>query len=123
MGHFQVDNGQVKIFLICIQYSKSQRRKWCYGVGPLGRGAVGPLGRWAVREHFVLGAYLRMYLFDCIQILHAIPLGDLVVPVGYMNFELLLVQNYDIFRRFDTHFLSGADLEYYWADYSRIAHT
>ena len=28
--------------------------------------------------------------------------------LGYMNFDLLLVQNYDLFRRFDTHFVSGA---------------
>ena len=39
-----------------------------------------------------------------------------------MNFDLLLVQNYDLFRRFDTHFISRADLEKYWADYSHIAH-
>ena len=33
-----MDNGQVKIFLIWIQYARSQRRKrWCYGVGSLGR--------------------------------------------------------------------------------------
>ena len=38
-----------------------------------------------------------------------------------MNFDLLLVQNYDLFRRFDTHFVSGADLEKYWADYNHIA--
>ena len=38
MGYFQVDNEQVKIFLIWIQYARSQRRKWwCYGVGWLGR--------------------------------------------------------------------------------------
>ena len=42
---------------------------------------------------------------------------------GYMNFDLLLVQNYDLFRRFDAHFVSRADLENYWADYSHIAHT
>ena len=30
-----------------------------------------------------------------------------------LNFDLLLVQNYDILRRFDAHFLSGADLEKY----------
>ena len=41
----------------------------------------------------------------------------------YMNFDLLFVQNYDLFRRFDTHFVSGADLEKYWADYNHIAHT
>ena len=40
-----------------------------------------------------------------------------------MNFALLLVQNYDLFRRFDAHFVSGADLEKYWVDYSYIAHT
>ena len=33
------------------------------------------LGRWAVREHFVSGAYLRMYLSDCLQILLTSPLG------------------------------------------------
>ena len=53
------------------------------------------LRRWAVREQFVSGAYL---------------------------FDLLLVQNYDLFRRFDAHFVSGADLEKYWADDNHIAH-
>ena len=33
------------------------------------------------------------------------------------------VQYYDLFGRFDTHFLSGAYLENYCADYSHIAHT
>ena len=74
---------------------------------------VTALGRWAVREHFVSAAYLWKYLSDCLHILHTAPLGGLVVPFGYMNFELLLVQNYDLFRRFDTHFVSGADLEKY----------
>ena len=64
-----------------------------------------------------------MYLSKRLQILHKTPLGALVVPYGYMNFDLLLVQNYDLFRRFDTHFVSGPDLEKYWADYSHIAHT
>ena len=32
-----------------------------------------------------------------------------------MNFDLLLVQNYELFRRFATHFVSGTDLEKYWA--------
>ena len=41
----------------------------------------------------------------------------------YLYFDLLLVQNYDLFRRFDAHFVSGADLEKYWADDSHIAHT
>ena len=40
-----------------------------------------------------------------------------------LNFDLLLVQNYAPFRRFDAHFVSGADLEKYWADDSHIAHT
>ena len=31
------------------------------------------LRRWAVREHFIYGAYLRMYLPDCLQILHTTP--------------------------------------------------
>ena len=75
----------------------------------LRRWDVGPLGCWAVREHF----YLRKYLSDCLQILHTTPLGGLVVPFG-----IILVQTYDLFRRFDAHFVSGADLENYWADYS-----
>ena len=44
----------------------------------------------------------REKLFDSLQI--------------YMNFDLLLVQYYDLFKRFDKHFVSGADLEDYWAD-------
>ena len=48
----------------------------------LRRWAVGPLGRWAVREHFVSGAHLRMHLSDCLQILHTSPLGGLAVPFG-----------------------------------------
>ena len=40
--------------------------------------------------------------------------------MGYLNFDLLLVQNYDLFRRFDAHFVSGADLEKYWADDSHF---
>ena len=35
---------------------------------------------WAVREHFVSGAYLGKYLFDCLHILHTTPLEGLVVP-------------------------------------------
>ena len=46
------------------------------------------------------------------------------MPFGVFElFDLLLVQNYDLYRRFDTHFVSGAVLEKYWADYSHIAHT
>ena len=40
------------------------------------------LRRWAVREHLVSGTYHRMYLSDCLQILHTTPLGSLVVPFG-----------------------------------------
>ena len=40
------------------------------------------LRRWAVREHFVYGAYLRMYLSDWLKIVHTAPLGGLVVPFG-----------------------------------------
>ena len=64
---------------------------------------VGLLGH---REHFVSGAYLRKYLSDCLQILQTTPPGGVVVPFGvlyYMRFDLLLVQNYDLFRRFDAH--------------------
>ena len=38
------------------------------------------LRRWAVREHFVSGAYLCKYLSDCLQILPTTPLGGPVVP-------------------------------------------
>ena len=37
---------------------------------------------WAVREHFVSGTYLRMYLSDYLQILHTTPLGGLGVLFG-----------------------------------------
>ena len=43
---------------------------------------VTALDRWAVREHFVSGAYLWKYLSDCLQISHTTPLGGLVVPFG-----------------------------------------
>ena len=36
--------------------------------------------RWAVREHFIFGAYFLKFLSDCLQILHTTPLGGLVVP-------------------------------------------
>ena len=47
------------------------------------------LRRWAVHEHFIYGAYLRMYIskdvhcttYDC-TILNTTPLGGLVVPFG-----------------------------------------
>ena len=35
------------------------------------------LRRWAVREHFFARAYLRKYLYDCLQILHTTPLYEL----------------------------------------------
>ena len=44
------------------------------------------------------------------------PEGVLLCLLGYMNFDLFLL-------RFDAHFVSGADLEKYWADDSHIAHT
>ena len=62
-----------------------------------------------------------MYLSDCLQILRTTHLA--VYLCLFVNFDLLLVQNYDLFRRFDTHFVSGADLENYWADYRHIANT
>ena len=34
----------------------------------------------AIREHFVSGAYLRIYLSDCLQILHTTLLWGPVVP-------------------------------------------
>ena len=66
------------------------------------------LWRWVIREHFVSGAYLKMYLSDCLQILHT---TQQLCLLGHMNFDPLLVQYYDLFRRFDTHLVSGADLE------------
>ena len=39
--------------------------------------------------------------------------------VLYMNFDLLLVQYYDLFRCFDTNFIFGEDLAInYFADFS-----
>ena len=40
------------------------------------------LWRWAIRKHFVSGAYLRKYSSDCLQILHTAPLWGLLVPFG-----------------------------------------
>ena len=45
------------------------------------------------------------------------------MPFGVYDFDLILVQYYDLFRLFDTHFVSGADLKTYLADDSHIAHT
>ena len=39
------------------------------------------------------------------------------------NTQLLGYLNFDLLRRFEAHFVSGADLEKYWADDSHIAHT
>ena len=50
-------------------------------------------------------------------------MGSELYLLGYLNFDLLLVKNYDVFIRFKAHFVSGADLEKYWADDSHIAHT
>ena len=36
----------------------------------------------AIREHFVSGAYLRIDLSECYQILHTTLPGDPVVPFG-----------------------------------------
>ena len=77
------------------------------------------LRRWAVREHLVSGAYVRLSS----NFAHNTSRGSSCAFLGYLNFDLLLVQNYDLFRRFDAHFVSGADLEKYWADDSHIAHT
>ena len=52
--------------------------------------------------------------------LHTTPLGGLFVHFGLYELDLLLVQNYDLFRRLDAHFVSASDLEKYWVDYSFI---
>ena len=44
------------------------------------RGEMMMVRRWAVREHFIFGAYFLKFLSDCLQILHTTPLGGLVVP-------------------------------------------
>ena len=47
------------------------------------------LRRWSVGPSVNIsfpGAYLRMYLSDCLQILHTTPLGGLVVP--FVVYEL-----------------------------------
>ena len=70
----------------------------------------------AIHEHFVSGAYLRIYLSDCIQILHTTLLGGPVVHFGvyelWPTFGSVGPYN-DLFRRFDTHFVSRVDIENY----------
>ena len=77
----------------------------------------------AIHEHFVSEAYLRIYLSNCLQILRTTLLGGPVVPFGVYElrptFSSVGPYN-DLFRRFDTHFVSRADIENYWADYSHI---
>ena len=80
------------------------------------------LRRWAVGPSVNISFPEHISESTCL-ILQTTPLGGLAVPLGYMNFDLLLVQNSDLFRGFDAHFVSGGDLEKYWADYSHIAHT
>ena len=81
------------------------------------------LRRWAVREHFVSEAYLRMYLSYCLLIFTHNSSKGLVVPFGV--YELLA---YFWFKTMTylavlTHFVSRADLENYLVDYSHSAHT
>ena len=78
------------------------------------------LRRWAIRELFISGAYLRMYLSDCLQFLHTAPPGDLVVPFRVYDLSPTFGS---VLRPILTHSVSGADLENYWVDYSHIAHT
>ena len=61
-----------------LKYIKSQFNMQGWG----GDNDVTALGRWAIREHFVSRAYLRIYLSDCLQILHTTPPGSLVVAFG-----------------------------------------
>ena len=72
------------------------------------------LRRWAVCGQFVSAAYLKIYqsvqlFLNFTQHLYRV----LVVSFEYINFDLLLVPYYDLFSRFDTHFVPGADLENY----------
>ena len=53
------------------------------------------LWRWIIREHFVSEAYLRMYLSDCLQILHT---TQQLCLLRHMNSDPLLVQYYDLFN-------------------------
>ena len=64
----------------------------------------------AIHEHFVSRAYFRIYLSDCLQILHTTLLHVLVGPVvPFGVYELCPIFGSvgpynDLFRRFDTHF-------------------
>ena len=87
MGYFQVDNDQFKIFLIWIQYARSQRRKWCYGVG------------------LSVNILFPDHISECTCSI----VFKFYTSRRCMNFDLLLVQNSDLFRRFETHLVSGAD--------------
>ena len=84
----------------------------------LRRWAVGPTVNNSFPEHISESTCPIVFKFYTQH-----PWGVQLCLLGYMNSDLLLVQNYDLFRRFDAHFVSGADLEKYWADDSHIAHT
>ena len=68
---------------------------------------VTALGRWAV------GPSVNISFPEHISESTCPIVGGLVVPFGV----------YELWPTFNTHFVSGADLEKYWADYSHIAHT
>ena len=85
MGHFQVENRQVEIFFIWIQYARSQKR--LTNVTGLGRPWTFPIG--SICQNLLV----------------------------WLNFALLLVLYYDLFKCFDIHYVSRADLENYWVDY------
>ena len=56
------------------------------------------LQRWSVREHFVSVASQNVLVRLSSNFTHN---TSRIVHVGYMNYDLLFVQNYDLFRRFD----------------------
>ena len=66
MGYFQVDDGQVKIFLS--EFNTQGRRGENDDVTALGRWAVGPSVNNSFPEHISEST-------DCLQISHTTPLG------------------------------------------------
>ena len=80
---------------------------------------------WAIREHFVSGAYLRIYLSDCLQIVHTTLLGGTVVPFGVYEFWPTFGSVGPYYMTYldlwhTLRFQSRSRLKNYWADYSHI---
>ena len=75
------------------------------------------------RHLFCRYTYLKIYLFDCLQILQTTTLGAQLWFLWVTELGPIVIQYYELLPSFDIHFVSGADLENYCLHYSHIAHT